>query len=96
MIIPRFSLRWLLALVTVCAGLSLVLSYAMRGEPWAIGIAVGIGTLLSIFVLGAFMFCIAWLISQVLSSGKGWRYQGESPFATVESEASSLPPPEPN
>ena len=96
MIIPRFSLRWLLALVTACAGLSLVLSYAIRGEPWAIGIAVGMGTLLSIFVLGAFMFCIDWLISQVLFSGKRWRYQGESPFATAASEANALPPAEPN
>lgn len=80
MLIPRFSIRWLLGLTTVSAGLSMVLSYAIRGEPWAIGILLGLGSLLLVGVLYVAAFGVAWFV---------WRTMGvmheqppsDSPFA---------------
>ncbi|MDX1948041.1 MAG: hypothetical protein SFU86_21760 [Pirellulaceae bacterium] len=67
MVIPRFSIRWLLGLTAVCAAISLVLSYAARGEPWGIGAAIGLASLVLLFLLHAGTFAVAWLLSQALA-----------------------------
>jgi hypothetical protein len=91
MLIPRFSIRWLLGLTTLCAGVSLVLSYAVRGQSWAIGILIGLGSLLVVGVLYIAAFGIAWFV---------WRSMGtlhevppgDSPFAkSAGSELSNGP-----
>jgi hypothetical protein len=61
MLIPRFSIRWLLGLTTLSAGLSLVLSYAVRGEAWALGVLAGMGSLSVLAVLYAAAFAAAWM-----------------------------------
>ena len=90
MIIPRFSLRWLLALVTVCGGVSLILSYAFQGSAWAIGLLVGLGSLLLVLLLHASAFSIAWLLTQLSymaagrsspGAGDDSPFGGDSPFA---------------
>lgn len=83
MIIPRYSLRWLLALTTVCGGLSLVLSYAFQGQAWAIGFMVGLGSLLVVAALHAVAFSVAWLMSQLafIAGGSTPQGGGQSPFA---------------
>jgi hypothetical protein len=82
MLIPRFSIRWLLGLTTLCAGVSLVLSYATRGQSWAIGILVGLSSLLVVALLYVAAFGIAWFV---------WRSMGtlhevppgDSPFGKL-------------
>src|SRR4029453_17477166 len=83
MIIPRYSLRWLLALITICGGLSLVLSYAFRGHAWAVGFMAGLGSLAVIAILHAVAFSVAWLLSQLsyIASGSTPIAGGQSPFA---------------
>jgi hypothetical protein len=81
MIIPRYSLRWLLALITVCGGLSLILSYAFQGQAWAIGFTVGLGSLAVVAALHAVAFSVAWLLTQLSSIASGSpKSQGQSPF----------------
>jgi hypothetical protein len=86
MIIPRFTLRWLLALLTVCGLLSFVLAYAVRGESWAIGAVVGLCALGLMVALHAAAFSCAWLLTQFTSSVSGGRGAktagGQSPFAS--------------
>lgn len=92
MIIPRFSLRWLLALLTVCGGLSLVLSYAVREQPWAIGISVALASLLVLFALHGATFSVAWLLTQLgylFAGPRGKPGDGQSPFASAVSLAST-------
>lgn len=82
MLIPRYSLRWLLALITVSAAVSFVLSYAVRGSDWAIGMAAGLASLAILMVLFVCTFLAAWAISQVetaIASSRGG--DGTSPFA---------------
>jgi hypothetical protein len=63
MLIPRFSIRWLLGLTTFSACISLVLSYAVRGQPWAIGVVAGLWVLVATFLFFAAAFLVAWFIT---------------------------------
>ncbi len=83
MLIPQFSLRWLLALMALCAGISLILSFAIRGQSWAIGAAAALGGIVSLAALYVAAFLGAWLISQAGAGLFGRRPQGQSPFANV-------------
>jgi hypothetical protein len=99
MIIPRYSLRWLLALITVCGGLSLILSYAFRGQAWAIGLMVGLGSLLLVIALHAAAFSVAWLLTQFsyMASGSSAAKGGigDSPFGGGSPFAPPVPTTDP-
>jgi hypothetical protein len=82
MLIPRFSIRWLLGLTTFSAGVSLVLAYAVRGQPWAIGIVASLWAVVIIAVFYASAFILAWLLNQSLAATYlKRRPAGDSPFA---------------
>jgi hypothetical protein len=91
MLIPRYSIRWLLGLTTFSAGVSLVLAHAVRGQAWAIATASGLWTLVvvALFLVVAFLF--AWLIDQMFAGRHGGRAEGVSPFAGTQ--PTELPPP---
>ncbi|HMC10338.1 MAG TPA: hypothetical protein VKH44_03575 [Pirellulaceae bacterium] len=84
MLIPRYSIRWLLGLMTFSAGVSLVLSYAVRGHAWAIGITSALWTfvILALFYVAAFL--CAWLIDRVATNLRSRRNPTASPFAAVK------------
>jgi hypothetical protein len=63
MLIPRFSIRWLLGLTTFSAGVSLVLSYAVKGQAWAVGVIAGLWALVTTFLFFAAAFLVAWFIT---------------------------------
>jgi hypothetical protein len=102
MLIPRFSLRWLLGLTTAFALLSLVWSFAFRGAPWALGISAAINGLALVFAFHAGAFLVAWLLSQAFSAAASSRavvarqaVPAESPFAApapAESPFAVAPP----
>src|SRR5437773_9233442 len=79
MLIPRYSLRWLLGLTTVSAGVSLVLSYAVRGHAWAIGVTAGLWTFVAVAVLFVAAFLSAWLVDRFAATTPASRSHG-SPF----------------
>ncbi len=90
MLIPRFSVRWLLGLTTFSALVSLVLSYAVRGQPWALGITAGLWCLVVVFVLHVASFLAAWLLSQAwtnthsrTAAAKSQADAGDNPFAPL-------------
>lgn len=56
MLLPRFTLRTGLVLLTVGAVVSVAFREAWRGEPWAIGIAVAVGSLGLSFAVQAVAF----------------------------------------
>jgi len=80
MLIPRYSIRWLLGLTTFSAGVSLVLAHAVRGQAWAIGTAAGLWTLVVVAIFFIVAFLCAWLIDQVFTRRAG-PSAGVSPFA---------------
>jgi hypothetical protein len=70
MLIPRFTLRTILVITTVCAGLFLLLGMAARGEMWAWGAAIGVLSLVVAAVVHAACFGIVWCFSR-LSDKRG-------------------------
>jgi hypothetical protein len=94
MIIPRFTLRWLLALITVCGGLSMVLAYAVRQQTWAIGVVVGLSALVLVVALHAAAFSCAWLLTQFTSmaGGSSKTGGGQSPFGSTPFATQSVDP----
>jgi len=89
MLIPRYSIRWLLGLTTFSAVVSLVLSYAVRGHAWAIGVTSGLWTLVVVAVLFVVAFLFAWLVDQVAAGLRARRGPGGSPFGPQQ--AGELP-----
>lgn len=91
MLIPRFSLRALLIATAVCAVFSLVLAGAVRGQPWAIGMTAGLGSLVVVFLLHPLAFAVA----SVLASLRGQVTPppvGTSPFASAGPPRQIIPP----
>jgi hypothetical protein len=85
MLIPQFSLRWLLGLTALCAGISLVLAAATRGDHWALGVSAALAGAVALAALYVAAFAGAWLISQAAAGIIGKRPAGQSPFATKTS-----------
>ncbi len=81
MLIPQFSIRWLLALTTVCALVLSIVSLAVQGHAWAAGVSIGIGALMvSALVYGA-IFALVWLFSVVTAPlTNRWGRMDTSPF----------------
>jgi hypothetical protein len=86
MLIPRFSLRVMLLLIAICAVISLVMGFAIRGAPWAIAVTVSILLLVATFGI--------YVITFAVTLGLAWLQRGtvsprvtQSPFA----EPSPLP-----
>lgn len=86
MLIPQFSLRWLLGLTAVCAVVFSILGLAVRGSRWAGAVSVGIGSLVVLMVVYGLVFALVWVFS-VASSSLGRRGTGSagSPFGAESS-----------
>ena len=64
MLIPRFSIRFLMGLTTLLAAACLVASHALRGEPWAIGLFAVLVMLAIQFMTFGIVFGFAFAISR--------------------------------
>ncbi len=94
MLIPRFTIRWLLLLMTVSSFFFFVLSFAVGGQAWAIAVSLGVGSLLLAFLCYGAVFGLAALVA----SARGLLRPAprcETPFATAEPPAQIIPPEEP-
>lgn len=63
MLIPQFTIRWMLGLMTVCAGIFTIFGLAVRGHAWAVGISVAVGALVAFSLVQAALFAVLWLAS---------------------------------
>jgi hypothetical protein len=70
MLIPRFTVRQLLVLTTVCALFALAASLAQRGHAWAQAVTAAVGALIAAALMSAALFFAAWLISLVFVSSE--------------------------
>jgi uncharacterized membrane protein len=68
MLIPQFSLRWLLGLTAVMAVVFLVMSWAWQGVTWAVGVSASIVMLALAGVVSAVLFTLVWLVSLGLAA----------------------------
>lgn len=83
MLIPQFTLRWLLGLVAVCAVVFSVFGLAVRGHGWAGAMSIAILGLVAAVTVYAVMFCLVWLYSLAVGAGGRKAAWGRSPFSPV-------------
>ena len=94
MLIPRFTIRWLLLLMTVSSFFFFILSFAFRGQAWAIAVSLSVGSLLLAFLGYGMVFGLAAAIASVRALLRP-APPCDSPFATAEPPAQIIPPEEP-
>jgi hypothetical protein len=64
-LVPRFTIRTLLVMLTVCAVIFVMIGTATRGQYWAWGVTVGILSVIIVALTHAAWFGIAWLFLQM-------------------------------
>ena len=80
MLIPQFSLRWVLGLTAVCGVISFVAAMGLRGSAWAAAITIAAASLALTLLVHGLMFFAVWVFS--LLATRVWRRQDAptSPF----------------
>jgi hypothetical protein len=94
MLIPRFTIRWLLMLTTVCAVFFAIVALALRDHIWAIGVSVGVGSLILAFACYGAVFGVAYVLASLVGAF-GRPPSGGTPFATATPPPQIIPPEEP-
>jgi hypothetical protein len=64
MLLPRFSIRTLLVMLTACAGVVWIIGMAYRGQNWALGASIGILSLGVVALVHAAWFGVIWLFAK--------------------------------
>jgi hypothetical protein len=64
-LVPRFSIRTLLAICTLCAVASVIIGTAWRGQYWAWGVTIALASLVVTAMVHAAWFGILWVFAQL-------------------------------
>ncbi|MCH2130148.1 MAG: hypothetical protein MK179_13450 [Pirellulaceae bacterium] len=80
MLIPRFTIRRLIALTAACGLFFFVVSCAVQGSIWAIAVSASISLLVFCFFLFGLLFAVAVCATFFVQLFRAPR-QTESPFA---------------
>jgi hypothetical protein len=65
MLIPQYSLRWILGAMTLLAVVFLFVGQAVAGKHWAIGVSLAVLALSAAMLVHAGLFFVVWLFSQI-------------------------------
>jgi len=102
MLVPRFTIRALLVVMTLSAVFFLVVGTAFRGQHWASGVVIGVLSLAVTALVHAALFGLVWLFAQLFTpapaTGKSnaWLTAADllTPIATIPPRPpAELPPP---
>jgi F0F1-type ATP synthase assembly protein I len=63
-LLPQYSLRQILLVMTGCGVVFLAFSFAVRGAAWAVGIAVGVLSIVLAMLVYAAFFGLIWALAQ--------------------------------
>lgn len=78
MLIPQYSLRRLLGIMTVCAVMLSVVGLGIRGSAWASALTVAMVALVVLAAVHAFLFAAVWSFAEATS--RFVRGPAQSPF----------------
>jgi hypothetical protein len=67
MLLPRFTIRTLLVICTLCAVVFVIAGAAVRGHYWAWGVTIGIGSLVITALVHSAWFGAVWSLARMLS-----------------------------
>lgn len=68
MLVPRFTIRALLVLLTVSAVAFVIVGMAFRGQNWAWGVSIGLLSLLLTALVHAAWFGVVWIFTRMPSA----------------------------
>jgi hypothetical protein len=87
MLLPRFTLRSVLAATAACAVLFLFVGIASRGETWAWGVTIGMLSLGVVAVVQAMFFGVVWCFAQLFTTRPPATSSGSRPAQQPETNA---------
>ncbi|MGI6417889.1 MAG: hypothetical protein ACOX1P_19725 [Thermoguttaceae bacterium] len=64
-LLPQFSIRLMLGVTALAAGLFSIVGLAVRGHGWAVGVSMGLASLVIMLGTGAGLFGLLWVFSLV-------------------------------
>jgi type VI protein secretion system component VasK len=64
MLLPRFTIRTLLVMLTICALVFVIFGMAYRGKHWALGITIALASLAFTALVHAAWFGVVWLVAR--------------------------------
>ena len=70
MLVPRFSIRTLLVMLTFGAVACLIAGMAYRGQYWAWGATIALASLLLTALVHAAIFGVIWVFAQITAAKK--------------------------
>jgi len=79
MLIPQYTIRWLLGVTTACAGVFSILALGVRGVVWAAAVSIALGSLVILMLLYALLFALIWGVAMAVPRWGAPR-AGRSPF----------------
>jgi hypothetical protein len=88
MLVPRFTTRAVLIVVTLCAVLFLMIGLGMRGSLWAAGVAIAAASLMFMALVHAALFGLCYLVGR--SAEK--RRQAARRIASPSQQSGQAPP----
>jgi len=94
MLIPRFSIRFLLTLTALCAVFFFVVTLSLQGSQWATAVSVAITGLVLCMVVQAMTFGIAWAFTSCFGVFRA-PVSATSPFASAKPPPQIIEPPTP-
>jgi flagellar motor component MotA len=94
MILPRFTIRFFLGLMTAIGVLSVVISFATRGHFWAMAVCAALVCLMLIFALHFATFMVTFPVALIDATLRAQK-QPTTPFATSQPPPQIMPPQEP-
>jgi hypothetical protein len=65
MLLPRFTIRALLAMLTVCAFICVIAGMAVRGHHWAWGVTIGLLSIGFTLLVHVAWFGVVWTLAQM-------------------------------
>ncbi len=89
MLIPQFSIRWLLAITALCAGVFSIVALGVRGQRWALGVSAAIAALVILMLVYVVLFGVVWVFGSLTGrSGRQGEQAAGSPFTSPPSSES--------
>jgi len=89
-LIPQFSIRWLLAVTAVCAVIFSIVGLGVRGSAWAAAVSIGIGSLVILMLIYGLLFAVVWVFS--LTTRSLGRSRGRAAGSPFKSESAGSGP----
>jgi hypothetical protein len=84
--LPRFTLRTILAITTAMALFFVLVGAGTRGQQWALGAAIGVASIALSFALQAALFALVWCVGRLSTVGAT---SPSVPPASTDQEAAS-------